>query len=286
MDYATLKGLKLSEFEDAARGYRTTSNMASEAKDGINNRTAAKMQKALDGEAANAAHGQLSKLSENFHYVQVECGLISTALNGLAFDLEAAKKKLESAVEDAQAEKFTVEADGSVTYPAAGKKVDGKTPDGGTATGTTDESAGSINDQAANFNPNPNFGRAQGYADRIAAAIKEATEADQKWAPRLRKLKADDDLTVSGRDWADAQKDMRGVRKGADDYLETIKGPPKDGTPAENADWWKGLSQQEKDDYVSLHPASAGALNGLPSDVETMPIAQYSQRRGLSIDWN
>lgn len=282
MDFTTLKNLKPGEFESAADGYKKASGMASSAKDRVEQEYIAKMQASLEGEAVEAAAKQLRKLGKNFHYVQVECGLASTALNGLAFDLRAAKKKLDAALADVSAEKFTTNPDGSVTYPAAGDKVDGRTPAGGTVagraanghtgnpidpSGDADDAASALEDQAANFDPNPNRGKAQDLANRIAQAVKEATDADDKWAPKLRKLKADDDLHVSNSDWFDAQKDMKQVRKGADAYLDEVKAPPKDGTPQENSDWWKSLSQEDKDAYISLHPASVGALDGVPAEV-------------------
>ncbi|WP_052867046.1 alpha/beta hydrolase [Streptomyces niger] len=281
MDYPTLKHLKTSEFEDAARGYQAASDMASSAKDAIEQRIAVKMRQSLDGAAVTAAVEQLQKLAENFHYSQVECGVISTSLRALAADLQAAKKKLDAAVADAEAEKFTVENDGSVTYPAGGEKQDGKTPHGGTARGTTDKTAQGVNRQAAGFDPNPNYARAQAYADRIAAALKEATETDEKWAPKLRKLKADDDLTVSAKDWADVQKDTRSALKGAEHYLDDIKAPPKGNDPESNAKWWNGLSDDEKAAYVSMHPASVGALDGLPADVrDEANRAVLSEKQG------
>ncbi|MFD0382174.1 hypothetical protein ACFQ2B_06240 [Streptomyces stramineus] len=182
MDYAALKAFKKSEYTDAADSYRTTGDMADQAKAGIENQITASMRKTLEGKAADAALFQLRELAKNFHYVQVECGLISTALNAFASDVEAAKKKLDRAVEEAESRKFTVGADGSVSYPEGGEKTDGKTPKGGTARGTTDATARAINRQAAHFDPNPNFAAAQECADRISEALKEATEADEKWA--------------------------------------------------------------------------------------------------------
>ncbi|MFH8986559.1 alpha/beta hydrolase [Streptomyces sp. NPDC017940] len=267
MDYRTLKSLEPSEFEDAADGYRATSDRAGAAKDRLENHIAPGMRTSLEGETLDAALKQLKALTQNFHYTQTECGLVAAALNALAHDLASAKRKLDSAVADAQAEKFTVNPDGSVTYPAAGDKTDGKLPEGGTAKGTTDGTAADVYRQSAHFNPNPNFGRAQEYANRIATALREATEADGKWAPRLRALRADDDLTVSHRDWADVQSDTRGLNKGAKEYLETLGGPPKDGTPQDNAKWWKSLSEEKRADYVALRPASVGVLDGLPADV-------------------
>lgn len=266
MDYSTLKNLKTSEFEAAADGYRAAGHMASSAKDALEQRINVKLRESLSGEAAEAALAQLRSLAKDFHYTQVECGVISTALNALAADLQTAKKKLDAAVADAEGEKFTVEKDGSVTYPAAGDEYRGKTPPGGTANGVTDETAKALNRQAANFDPNPHFARAQACADRITAALEEATTADEKWAPKLRSLKADDDLTVSAADWVDAKKDTSGVSDGAERYLDSIKQPPKHGAPEDNAEWWKHLSADERDAYISLHPASIGAMNGLPAD--------------------
>ncbi|MFF8789990.1 alpha/beta hydrolase [Streptomyces sp. NPDC015125] len=266
MDYSTLKNLKTAEFEDAADGYRAASHMASSAKDALEQRINVKLRESLSGEAAEAALTELRTLAKDFHYTQVECGVVSTALNALAADLQTAKKKLDAAVADAEGEKFTVEKDGSVTYPAAGDEYRGKTPPGGTANGVTDETAKALNRQAANFDPNPHFARAQAYADRITAALEEATTADEKWAPKLRSLKADDDLTVSAADWVDAKKDTGGVSDAAEHYLDSIKEPPKHGAPQDNAEWWKHLSADERDAYISLHPASIGAMNGLPAD--------------------
>ncbi|GAB2952826.1 hypothetical protein GCM10023080_009230 [Streptomyces pseudoechinosporeus] len=267
MDYTTLKALKPSEYADAADGYRALSDRASASKDDIDNRVAAGMRKVLKGEAASAAIRQLTELSKNFHYVQIECGLISTALNGFSYDLESARTKLDAAVADAQAEKLTVNPDGSVSYPPGGKETDGKLPPGGTVSGVTDSTAQGLNRQAANFDPNPNYQRAQEYADRIAAALKEATEADAKWEPKLRALKADDDLTVSDRDWADAKSDMTGVSKAADHYLDSFKGPPRDGDAEDNAQWWRDLTSEQRADYLALRPKVVGALDGLPAEV-------------------
>ncbi|MGW7527628.1 alpha/beta hydrolase [Streptomyces sp. NPDC054783] len=268
MDYKTLTALKPSEYSDAANGFRAVSDMADEAKERIGMHVIAAMKQANEGEAATAADGQLQELARNFHYTQVECGLISTALDGFAYDMEAAKRNLDAAVEDAHARNFTVNPDGSVSYPSAGEKADGKIPEGGTMTGLTgDPAADAIGRQAARFNPNPNARYAQECADRIADALKEATQADEKWAPKLRALKADDDLTVSDRDWVDVKKDTAGVLEGAEDYLHSINEPPKHGTPKENAQWWKSLTDQQRADYVTVHPDSIGWMDGLPATV-------------------
>ncbi|MBT2368071.1 hypothetical protein J7E88_22825 [Streptomyces sp. ISL-10] len=258
-----------SEFEEAADGYRSKSEMAQTAKDHIENTVATGMRKVLRGQAAETTQKQLRALAENFLYIQTECGVISTALNGFAFDMAAAKRKLDAAIEDARADGCTVNPDGSVTYPAGKKPGDEKITDGGTVAGSAggSQTSDALERQAANIHPNPNYGKAMAYANRIADALKEATDADAKWAPKIRALKADDDLTVSARDWTDVTSDTSGVRKAADPYLDTIKGPPKSDWPQDNARWWNGLSEEERAAYVFMNPASVGALDGLPADV-------------------
>ncbi|MGC5365444.1 alpha/beta hydrolase [Streptomyces sp. DT24] len=270
MDLATLKALKPSEFAQAADGYRATSDMAAAAKDHIDNVVAAGMRGSLKGTARDAALAELKQLSANFHYTQIECGLVSAALNGFVHDMDTARGKLLSALGDADALRFTVGADGSVTYPAGQSRNSVELPPpGGTVTAGAAPQAPGSQSALARLSPDPNPHRAEAIAlaDRIAAALREATEADAKWEPRIRALKADDDLTVSSHDLADAQSDMGGVREAGQGYLDSIGGPPKDATPARNADWWKGLTDQEREAYLSLHPDLVGKLDGLPAEV-------------------
>ncbi|MFE5601990.1 alpha/beta hydrolase [Streptomyces coelicoflavus] len=268
MDLATLKALKPTEYSEAADGYRSTSDMASAAKDRIDNQIAVALRNQLKGKAATAAGKQLGELSQNFHYVQVQCGLVSTALEAFSYETEAAKRKLDTALENAKAANLTVNSDGSVTYPPGGEKgEDGKTPDGGTVGGLTDGTASAVGRQAANFDPNPHHRLAQDCADLIATALKEATEADEKWAPKLRALQADDDLTVSDSDWSDAHSDMAGVQEAGKTYLDTLPQPPKEGTPEDNAEWWNSLSSEEQAAWMSTNPKTIGILNGLPSTI-------------------
>ncbi|MFJ9582118.1 alpha/beta hydrolase [Streptomyces sp. NPDC101191] len=270
MDLETLKAFKQAEYEEAADGYRSVGEAASAAKDTIDNQISSGIRAQLEGKAATAALGELKELSKNFHYAQTECGLVSTALNAFAFDLGAAKRKLDAAIADAQAANCTVHPNGSVGFPPGSKPGAEKVEDGGTVTGSAgmdDPTANALERQAINIHPNPNYGKAIGFANRIADALKEATEADAKWAPKLRALKADDDLKVTDRDWADAQSDMGGVKDAGSSYLNSLPQPPKDGSPKDNANWWKGLTPEQQEAWQSLRPEAVGALDGLPSTV-------------------
>ncbi|MYQ92427.1 hypothetical protein GTY20_14290 [Streptomyces sp. SID4946] len=268
MDLAALKALEPSGYQDAADGYRATSEMAGKAGEALDSRISAGIRNQLSGETAKAALRELKELSKDFHYAAAECALAGAALDGFAFDMAAAKRKLEAALEDAAAAGCTVGADGSVSFPAGGKEVDGKVPEGGTvrvSTSPTDPTSAALERQAVHMHPNPNFGKAVGFADRIGDALKEATDADLKWAPKLRALKADDDLVVSDKDWTDVTSDTAGVRDAGKDYFDSLPRPPEHDDPKKNAAWWQGLTDEQRSDYLSAHPDAVGALDGLPA---------------------
>ncbi|WP_340557640.1 alpha/beta hydrolase [Streptomyces sp. GSL17-111] len=289
MTLRTLRAVNPDEFEQAADGYHAVSSAAGAAKDRLANEIIAKSMPVhgrdddvtgLVGQAADAARRRLQRLVDNYHYTQVECGLVRAVLNGFAADLRAAKKKLDTALDDATASGFTVASDGSVTFPSAGEKVDGKTPEGGTAVSYGDPAANGLADQAAHLDPNPHHAGAKDCADRIAEALREAEEADETWAPKLRELKAQNDLTVSPADWADVHSDQEAVQQGAGRYL--AQGDiPKGQAPGQNAAWWNDLTDEQRADYVALYPSSIGALDGIPSDVrDEANRAVLAQTRG------
>ncbi|MFJ9796096.1 alpha/beta hydrolase [Streptomyces sp. NPDC101145] len=286
MDLTTLKTFRPAEYEDAADAYRATGDIAGTAKDTIDQQVAAALRDRLEGEAATAALVQLKHLSRNFHYAQTGCGLVSTALNGFAHDMGAARRKLMAALEDARAAGCTVGADGSVTYPAGGDA-----PEGGTVRGTDGPAspmAAALYRQSAEAHPNPHHGRALELAQRIADALAEAAEADARWAPRLRALRADDDLTVSHADWKDAHTDRSGLRAAAGDYLASLPQPPRGGTPQDNAAWWQGLTAEQRSAWLSLHPALVGAMDGLPAAVRDeanrVVLNEHLARTRLALD--
>ncbi|MFJ3903415.1 alpha/beta hydrolase [Streptomyces sp. NPDC090025] len=269
MDLATLKNFKQAEYEEAADGYRAVGDMADTSMAAVEQRISAGIRAELEGVAAKAALDELKELAKNFHYAQTECDLVSTALNGFAFDMGAARQHLVAAIADAEGDGCKVNQDGSVSFPAGAKPGAEKPADGGTVTGSAGgtELSDNIERQAINIHPNPNYGKAVGYANRIADALKEGADADAKWAPKLRALKADDDLKVSDRDWADAQSDTGGVREAGETYLNSTPQPPKNGSPQDNANWWKNLTPEQQEAWLAMRPEAVGALDGLPSPV-------------------
>ncbi|MFD6325976.1 alpha/beta hydrolase [Streptomyces sp. NPDC058442] len=283
MDLKTLRALKPSEYAEAADGYRAVSDMADAARESIGQQITKTMRKANEGEAAGAAQKQLKKLSDNFHYTQVECGLVSGALNGFSSEIAAPRRRLLEALEDAAALEYPVSGNGDVTYPAGGKnELTGDKIPGGTAVGNNGmlgpgnrrlhgpDSNGlyTPGTGTSDIDPhrgNPYSAKAQDIADRIAHALREAGEIDERYSRALNKLKAAPGLKVDAKTWADAAADTKAVGDAAADYLKDDI--PLDKSPAARKDWWDHLTPEQRDEYLAVYPDVIGNLDGIPATV-------------------
>ncbi|MEU1227354.1 alpha/beta hydrolase [Streptomyces sp. NPDC005828] len=257
-----LRDAKLSEYTDAADGWGKVSSRANADKDRVDNGMFAKIHDTQKGEAASKAGGDVQQLSRNYQYLHTECGLIRTALNGLAAELAAPQKKLKQALEDAENLKFTVNADGTVTYPTQSSVLapgDNTAHDGAPIPYLPGKAEGIGSADA-------NKGKAEDIAQRIGDAVREAAEIDGRYAGVLRRLKAEPGLTVSDETLTDAAGDTKAMQDAAGKYADDDK-IPHGKSPKENAAWWNGLTQEQRDEYATLYPASVGALDGLPSSV-------------------
>ncbi|MFJ5026827.1 alpha/beta hydrolase [Streptomyces sp. NPDC088560] len=267
MDLKTLKAIDPSEYADAADGYRRMSDAAGAARDRVDKHITKTMRQANEGEAATAALKKLNELSQNFHYTEAECGLISGALTGFSSEITAPRRRLLEALDDADSLGYTVGSDGRVTYPAGGQNgLTGETIAGGTVTGFNGiYSRGPGPDMTGLRSPNPNRAKAQGIADRIAHAVQEATEIDDRYSKALGKLKAAPGLTVDTKTWADVASDVDAVSSAATQYL--LDHIPMDKSPADITKWWDSLSDEERDEYKRAFPEVIGNLDGIPAVV-------------------
>jgi hypothetical protein len=277
-----LEKLDLNEYRDAATGWGKVSSRANAAKDRVDNEMLAKLRETQKGQTADAAIGDLTRLSRNYQYIHTECGLIRTALNGLAAELAAPQAKLKQTLADVP-KTFTVKPDGSVTYPASVPFL----PGSGQA---TPGAAIPLLPGIAEGGTDPNKGAAEQIAEDIAAALREANEIDGRYAGVLRKLKVPEDakgLDITDAMFADAAQDTKDLQQAAGKYADDEK-IPKGKSPAENAAWWKGLSQEQRDEYATLYPASVGALDGIPSavrdDANRMVLAETRAQAQLELN--
>ncbi|MFF0507492.1 alpha/beta hydrolase [Streptomyces fimicarius] len=261
LTWSALRDVKCAELEEAADGWGRVSNRADAARDRIEGRMLPGLRDTQKGEAVGAAEGRLRRLGVNFQYIYTECGLLRTALNSLAHEIKAQQRVLQGALDDAEALKFTVHADGSVTYPAAGEGlVDGKPLAGGTASGVPNPGMVTPSGLVA---PNPNAGKAQDIADRVARAVRTAADADWRYARILRSLKAHEGLAVPAATWTDAAADAAAVRQAAHTYLKDAI--PHDASPAERKEWWAGLTDEQREEYLAVYPDQIGNLDGIPA---------------------
>ncbi|MET7858728.1 alpha/beta hydrolase [Streptomyces sp. NPDC005318] len=263
LTWAQLRDLKCAELEGAADGWGRASNLADAGRDHIDKQLLNALRGTQQGEAADAAVGRLRQLGRNFQYVYTECGLLRTALNSLAHEMRAQQRALREALDDADALKLTVHADGSVTYPEAGEGlIDGKPLPGGTLTGG---GVPGLLPASGLVAPNPNAANAQDIADRVQKAVRTAAEIDWRYTRILRKLKAEDGLKVPDATWTDAAADAAAVRGAARGYLKDAI--PHDASPAERKAWWAGLTQEQREEYLAVYPDQIGNLDGIPAVV-------------------
>ncbi|MGW6283923.1 alpha/beta hydrolase [Streptomyces sp. NPDC055107] len=261
LTWTALREVECAELEGAADGWGRVSNRADAARDRIEGQLLPGLHDTQKGEAVDAAVGRLRRLGTNFQYVYTECGLLRTTLNSLAHEIKAQQRVLQGALDDAAALRFTVHADGSVTYPAAGEGlVDGKPLAGGTASGVPNPGMVTSSGLVA---PNPNAGKAQDIADRVAQAVRAAADADWRYTRILRSLKAQEGLGVPAATWKDAAADAAAVRQAAGSYLANAI--PHDASPAERKAWWAGLTDEQREEYLAVYPDRIGNLDGLPA---------------------
>ncbi|MGW0788552.1 alpha/beta hydrolase [Streptomyces sp. NPDC002911] len=261
LTWAQLRDVQCAELEAAADGWGKSSNRADAARDRIEQQLLTGLRDTQEGEAAQAAVARLRQLGRNFQYVYTECGLLRTTLNSLAHEMKTQQRALAEALGDAAALRFTVHADGSVTYPAAG---DGLIDDAPLRGGTASSSgpAGLVPSSGL-VAPNPNVAKAQDIADRVSRAVRAAAEIDWRYAGILRRLRAEEGLKVPDSTWKDAAADASEVRDAAGAYLEDAI--PHDASPAERRDWWAGLTQEQREEYLAVYPDQIGNLDGIPA---------------------
>ncbi|MEV7658284.1 alpha/beta hydrolase [Streptomyces anulatus] len=287
LTWQQLRDLKTSELTRAGDKWHEVSGRSASDRAQVDRAMSAKLRETQESDAAEAALGRLRRLSRNFQYVHTECGLVRTALNGLAGDLADPQRQLKQALEDATSLNFTVHDDGSVSYPAA--KVDDLTgakqeAPGGSSRGSTrlplePPGLGSPGQQSlypgyAGFTPvNPNAEKAQDVADRIARAVRSAREIDARYAKTLNGLRAEKGLDVTAATLKDVFRDTAHVRSAADTHL--AEGVPEDRSPAERKKWWDDLTEEQRQEYLKIAPDLIGGLDGIPAAVRDEANRNY-----------
>ncbi|MFE7614234.1 alpha/beta hydrolase [Streptomyces sp. NPDC057496] len=280
LTWQRLRDLEPAELTEAADGWRAASAFADAARERVDGDMSGRLTRTQDSESARSAVRRLRRLSENYRYIHTETGLIRGTLAGFADELAAPQRKLRTALADAASLGYTVDDNGSVDYPAGGRnELTGDTLPGGSVMGDNGligagnpglyHDADGMYDPAggpgapALKNPNPHHAKAQDIADRIAHALREAHEIDERYSSALNKLRAAPGLAVDSRTWADTASDADAVSGAAREYLG--KKIPFDESPADRKKWWDHLTEEKREEYIAAFPGVIGNLDGIPA---------------------
>ncbi|MFG2097208.1 alpha/beta hydrolase [Streptomyces sp. NPDC048612] len=167
---------------------------------------------------------------------------IATVLDTVHGEMKDAQDFLRQSVRTAEADGFNVDDRGNVK-------------DGRPAACPTDNA-----DEEAQEEHAVRVAVMAGYKNDIQAALDQASTADWKGMQLLQKIDA---FTLDKDYGAQAAKD--GARQVADfAHLDEDSIPSKK-SPKENAKWWSGLSEQERQEYIDAYPDKIGWLDGIPS---------------------
>ncbi|MFE7463967.1 alpha/beta hydrolase [Streptomyces sp. NPDC057499] len=280
LTWQRLRDLGLSELTEAADGWRAVSAFADAARERVDGDMSGSLARTQNGESARSAVRRLKRLGENYHYIHSGTGLVRGTLDALAAELGAPQRRLRDALEDAVSLGYAVNDNGSVDYPAGGRDELTGTPFPGGAVAGDNGLVGAGNpgryfDANGMYDParasgapwlkspNPHRAKAQEIADRIAHALREAHEIDERYSSALNRLKAAPGLAVSTTTWADVASDTDAVGRAAQPYLERTL--PLDGSPAERKAWWDHLGKEQREEYISAFPQLIGNLDGIPA---------------------
>ncbi|MCX4748759.1 alpha/beta hydrolase [Kitasatospora sp. NBC_01287] len=197
------------------------------------------------GQAADSAQASLAATDDKLQAAGLELGTINGQLRDSADAFQLARSKLLQALADAQAQGFSVNECGAVSWapPPAAQRHDNQ-----------------VNWQAQQQSA------ANGISTRISGALAEATSADQALAATLKAF-AERATSGNGLDLQTASVD----RYQSDFELATptyLDGVPGAGAgPAQWNTWWKGLTPDEQQWFIADHPELLGNQDGIPAQV-------------------
>ncbi|MFJ8433921.1 alpha/beta hydrolase [Kitasatospora sp. NPDC094019] len=198
-----------------------------------------------EGEDAKAAVSYMGKTEQQLNIVKMEAGAAALVLNTVADRIDQARTNLVNAVNRAADAGLDVSADGVVSLPPEGE--------------------GEHNDPDAQ-KARQQLGRdMKSCQGRIDTALKDAGTASDQGNTALGRLSSNalDPAKVNGalagakNAAAAAMRDLGLV----DPYIPDGKDPER------SAAWWKGLTPEQQDAYLALHPDRIGKLDGLPATV-------------------
>ncbi len=196
-----------------------------------------------EGDDAKAALEYMAKTEQQLNVVKMESDTAALVLNTVADRMHQAQTNLTNAVKRAVDAGLTVASDGVVSLPPADR--------------------GEANDPEAQKARQQLGSEMKGFQDWINNALKDAQAASDQGNTALGRLSSnvldptEANLAGATNAAAAAMKDLGLV----DPYIPDGKDPEK------SAAWWKGLTTEQQEAYLALHPKEIGKLDGLPASV-------------------
>ncbi|MET8151816.1 alpha/beta hydrolase [Actinoplanes sp. NPDC049668] len=194
------------------------------------------------GPAADAAYTLLDKIDDEFEVAAMQVRTVGSLLGGAADELRGLQRQLQALLSSARAQDFTVGDDGSVTPPR--------------------QTYAEIHDPDSAQIVQQRMSVARDYAQQVGDILTRATEVDSRCARALGDLITN----VYGQEayeYGDATDDARAA---AEALGLTEASIPAAGTdPRQVNAWWKTLTPEQRQLYLTAYPERFGALDGMPS---------------------
>ncbi|MFJ3086964.1 alpha/beta hydrolase [Streptomyces sp. NPDC086838] len=263
--FAQLLRQDFSDLEAATGSWQKLTEALDDARTGSGKRVSGPLHKAgWAGVAAHYGFAALEATESKFQTAQTNAQLIRTVLSTLSTRMQAAQRKLRHAVSDAESAGHTVTEDGWVEPRQAVDPAYHNDPDYADAQQRANAGLG-------------------GFRARIDAAVAEARRVSSEAAELLHRIDPFDlDKQYGG---AQAAEDAERVGKFAGLSRDDI---PDGKHPQQAADWWAGLTAEQRAFYAAAFPDEVGRIDGLPTAVRDqanrtvldMALNDYSLREG------
>ncbi|MGI5326688.1 alpha/beta hydrolase [Actinomadura nitritigenes] len=238
VSFSDLRNAKPGELDTAWRSWRVLVERLEEAEDAYRTRLLGGVRNSRwQGRDAEAAMRTLVPVQERIRVSATEASAVASVLDTAGRRFRIAQLKLDSAISEAEAAYLKVGDDGSLAFPDA-------LP--------------------------PRFATWDEYKltayrvhGKMKIALDEATKADTEIAAALHGLDAG---ILDRRDpLAELRKDAGTATRLAGFKPGDI--PPKGKkTPAEIAQWWRSLPEEQRHLLMNAYPSKIGWLNGIPSE--------------------
>ncbi|UJW31081.1 amidase domain-containing protein [Saccharothrix sp. AJ9571] len=254
--YQQLKAAKPATFAAAADDWLKLAKEAETAAENLYERGGNALGEQWSDTLGEKAGGLCRKIAQDFQAAGMAIRGVVTTLDSLATALAAAKRNLESAVAFATEGGFEVDGDGKVTVPS----------------GSTDPKAEE---------------RAKRAGWLIRDAVNDATKIDEDAAASLKRLIQPASITkLMTQD--ELSKDILNdeVKKAGHTGLAMLRQTmPLNADARTQAEWWKSLSQDQRNQYLSAAPVQLHDMPGIPEEVKKNLVGTDGLNRIEMIRW-